>query len=537
MRASSAAQHGAQKAFWGQYQMRHLRMWGADYEELEAVSLNQATTKEQLIQLFIDKGVEKPKSGSGPGSMKAYVQAYCARQAKVEEHAEESASEAASSESTDSDSEDDEAEPVQVARAAQGSRARGPGTAVARAAAGPAADRRCQHCGQAQSTNHASPKCANGHCGLVMALPIDHDVNARILAAQLPSHGRTGHEGECASAAASKAAEPDHQLYTSAAARAHCTITAAEMIRRVRRDSYRGLAFAPAAESVLKGIRAGRFQNMRDWLPVSVESQLSAAALDLHATKVSGIGGAALLLVADEESQHKLQEQAAAKLKRRQVKSFEDFMEAAVCTVIPALWDQPAAMADFVTLTASLIRINQQLGWAAAAAYLQRTLVNGLVEQLPYGKFNQSLFLSVEQEFYHGTRTHSRDAVASRGGGQSFPRRSGDSSSEVNGTSSGGPRLDVASKQDEGCCRMWNFRVDGCLRTRCPLKHQCIWLQCTSRRDGHQGRACLHNPEEKRTVKSLKGPASTALNIKRAGSSARASKELATKPAAEDQDE
>jgi len=44
MRASqvrSSAPAGDSQAFWRQYQMRHLRMWGADYEEIEAIALAQ----------------------------------------------------------------------------------------------------------------------------------------------------------------------------------------------------------------------------------------------------------------------------------------------------------------------------------------------------------------------------------------------------------------------------------------------------------------------------------------------------------------
>jgi hypothetical protein len=379
--------------------------------------------------------------------------------------------------------------------------------------------------------------CTNVECGLVRALPIEHDVNARILAASLDKKfGQAGIRAMASSteqpdqpgqsACADKSPELTHSFYCGAASRSACTISSAEALRRVRQDTFRGHAFAPIDESVLKGLRAGRFKGLRDVLQVTVES-LHSAALDAHATKVSGIGGASLLLVADEESQRKLHEQAVAKLKRRQVKSLEEYMEAAFTTVMPALWDQPAALLDFITLTVTLIRISQRTDWTAAAAYLQRALVDGMAEQKPYGVFNPSIFYSVEQEFY-------RSGAGLRATSGAHENRSSQRSASPSrdGPAAGIKRLEHAGKQDDSCCRSWNFSVAGC-RPRpgqqCARKHTCIWLECSSREDGHAGRTCAHNPEGRGGAKA---PQTHTAGAPRPKQEARAKKESSERAAA-----
>jgi len=237
---------------------------------------------------------------------------------------------------------------------------------------------KCQHCRKENSEDFCK------HCHLRSDLSYDHAQNVDI-------RNEMRQISAAAAASSSKLGKRDTELERLANSGMNfprfndrTPISSFDAFKSGK-TAYQATSFVPASESLLKLIRSGKLVDIGFALPISIGDAAAEAA--------------------DKESTGTLKTQADGSVKMNlttiapPINSLNQFTRALIRTILPALAEQPRAMFDWITLTSTLIALDEGgTQWAKAKAYLERVLIHKVNTREEFGSLDQGVLLGVQSE-------------------------------------------------------------------------------------------------------------------------------------------
>ena len=353
--------------------------------------------------------------------------------------------------SAESESEGEEEVPDSPTRAPKKQKTR---TAAPAAASAPAtATGKCQHCRQPNTEDFCVV------CHLRADLPYDHAQNVDILNQIRQSSASTA-------AASSKLGKRDTELERQANqglgfARFldHSAVSSFEAFK-AGKAAHQATAFVPASEALLKLIRSGKLIDVGYALPIEV-SAAAAATDDKDATGVLGA-------MADGSLKVKMSTTAPP------ITSMHQFMRALVRTILPALAEQPRAMFDWITLTSTLLALDEDgAHWPRAKAYLERVLIHKVHTREEFGSADLAILSAVQSD-------PSINRVAKPKGDQRDHSGGGRQADRTPLTPKGNrrPKPDERTHDPERPCLQFNSPTGCSFQGACKYKHVCNRVGC-----------------------------------------------------------
>jgi hypothetical protein len=330
---------------------------------------------------------------------------------------------------------------------------------------------RCQHC---LKPNHEE-FCV--HCFHRTDLAFDHPQNVHIRAQQRLATG-TDTVNSTPSSSGGKLSKRDGEFERLACAgedfpRFRDTSSVSSFAAlKISKEAHMATSFAPASSSLLKLIRSGKLIDVGWALPISVG--------DAAAESADGPTAGTLKIGAD--GQVKAHHPSSAP----PIKSMHQFMQALVCTILPALAEQPPALFDWIALTRTLLALdNEGRNWNRAKRYLERVLVHRVYARQEFGTLDRSILLAVQDESLADT-SHRRE----RSGTPATPAAAGASSAR-----GGGQPAHKASTREKAAgtrrtCMQYNSDR-GCAYPSCRYAHVCSRPNCGG---GHPATHCDLDP-------------------------------------------
>lgn len=370
------------------------------------------------------------------------------------------------SSSSDSEPEDDVMESAELISKSAPSHIRSP---AAKSPSSSNEDRRCTHCvvlcppGTPISVGLRF-SCSN--CGLLSGEPMDSRLNL-ILAAKsgahmiAPASGQDSHAKKTTAASLTSldteierliAEGPSFPLYEDR------SLKSVEDVLALGRKAAKGVRMAPPSERFLRLIQSGKLPAglLGIGIPQSYEDIARISAAKAAGGRKVSLSEGSLVLAAEEAQ-------------ARTVKSLGELTFAFVSTILPALFAQPAALADWAALLRTVHVLDKDHGWNVAYSYLVTQMSDKGSMRQPFGPYDET----------------ARPPVGAAAG-RSLAAPSAYPSPKMSDRPAKHPIKD-------GVCYDYNFKT--CYRgAECGHKHVCCWPECS---ESHIGKDCSHNPRKK----------------------------------------
>lgn len=392
--------------------------------------------------------------------------------------------------------------------------------AVARPSAGEAVGFGCAHCELELPPGAGSQHTCAG-CGMRIDLSADHFLNK----ARFEAHTKALFSA-AASAPAAAGTQPTQTSHTSKAgvleeackkqreeagwpdraefADGVAAIPYTEALARVRR-AFLGSNYADPPAELLELVRCGKLRDVGLALPRTHD--------EMAVLKEKGNSLALLKSVIGGDSATP----GDATLKGMcALRNLGDFTSALLSTVIPALVDKPAAVADWCTLARSVTMIERAKGWEVASKFLTNSLRDR--EAGSIGVFKPATLTDAEGSVRPAPRAGGAAPAASQaprpaGAGRAksvaprAPPQAARSSSASSAAAAsvvsappsrredqrGAPQLPLLDSSPEvmrkDVCMSYSTRGDGTCSfgSTCRKLHSCCWIGCG---ETHSGRVC-----------------------------------------------
>jgi hypothetical protein len=234
---------------------------------------------------------------------------------------------------------------------------------------------------------------------------------------------------------------------------------------RLVRGSFLATDYTAPSAALVRLIQSGKMTEVGAALPQPVS--------ETHRDR-DQLGSDATLLLRDGRIT------TANSLKIPPLGSLRDFFSALTSSILPSLFGQQAALADWLSLSRTIIAVESHHGWPAARKYLSDTLADCVNRRVPFAEYNpRTMDAVVRFANSHLIQASSRQAAI-----QPQPQQRAHSNF---GQSNGSP-----PDARDNCCRDWNF--ERCNRSNCNLTHECMWLACTATDKRHPGSKCVNRP-------------------------------------------
>ena len=335
--------------------------------------------------------------------------------------------------------------------------------------------RACRHC--LFEAPHATPafKCTNSACLMRSDLDWDAPQNVYFRGGGSVASGQSDTDTPAARAPKDALSRRDKEFERLADEGAPfprfeetAAISSADALEGVR-ESMWATNYADPTVSLLKLIRSGKAVKMGFLLPrLASQTQTRADFADTGILFVNGRSEATGSVVAPT------------------LQSWDDFTHALLSVVIPALFDRPRALLDWVTLARTVQELNREHGWPTANRYLDAVLADKVTRRAPFGAYDSRIYDAVTKPHGGGAARSAFAGTPQRGAGA--PSFGGAAA-----YSSPAPRPPAAAPDAHAhACRDWNF--GRCNRPACAMAHECMWIACRAADRAHPGNACAHRP-------------------------------------------
>jgi len=348
--------------------------------------------------------------------------------------------------------------------------------------------RACNFCCHKRPRETESFRCED--CGLRSDLALDHPTNVMFRGrdnnkSQEGSGGSSGTFKHTETAAAKeKLSRRDKELERVADEgkpfprfSETATITHEAALDAVR-DCLDGVSFSDPLLSLVKLVRSFKLTRVGFALPrLATLQQTSADFAD---------GG---LLIIDGQAK------STGDVTAPVLRDFGEFIQALHATILPALFDRPRALLDWLTLSRSVQKVNDEDGWPAALAFLDTVLQDRVTRRAPLN--DPALADRVHKAVGHLSHRTARGGYGSQAAPPMHMRGAGTApGAETAAHASAGRARPQFSDSHEDACREWNLRGSCKRGNSCNFKHTCMWLACKATGSDrlHRGSECAHKP-------------------------------------------
>ena len=278
--------------------------------------------------------------------------------------------------------------------------------AASRALASSVQQRACDHCLTAQMTTSDRFACTT--CGLRADLPADHATNTHlreVFKARLSFASNSDAGSHSSSSGQSTARTPllakrDKEFERLAAEgpqlprfQLTAPIAPADALK-IGRQAFAATEFEVPSPSLIKYVQSGRMRKLGYAIPRML-GDANAMTDNADATFVLKDGR---MSATDNSTAPPL-------------RSMREFNSAFFRTIGPALTGQPAALADWFALAATLVALDERHDWPTAAAYLDQVLADRVHSERSYADYDPRMVDSA-------ARSHAARSGAGAGGRQ-----------------------------------------------------------------------------------------------------------------------
>jgi len=327
--------------------------------------------------------------------------------------------------------------------------------------------RACTHC--LAEAPHATPAFRCADCGMRSDLPFDAPINAHFRGSSSGVSGQS--DSGTAAARAPKAAlsRRDKELERLAEEGAPyprfddtAAVSSAEALEGVR-ESLWATNYSDPSPSLIKLVRSGKLTKVGFALPTSA-SQVQ--------TRVD-FADAGILFVNGRS-------EATGNVVAPTVNNWDEFTHALLSVILPALFDRPRALLDWIALARTAREINREHDWPTARRYIDAVLADKVIRRAPFGTYDSRVY----------------DAVTKPGSGAGARASSaGNTHRGAAAAASSAPAERSVPDAHSHACRDWNF--GRCNRPSCAMAHECMWIACKATDRAHPGNTCAHKPPPK----------------------------------------
>lgn len=317
-------------------------------------------------------------------------------------------------------------------------------------------------------------------CGQIPHLGFAHEQNVywrqhaarmAVVPGTASSSGQSSHThaSSAASALHGTGAKRDREFERLATERAQlqhfastAPITVAAALR-ISRQSYGAGEYTQTPAALLKLVQSGSLMKAGHALPRT----LAAANTQTDHADTVIVMQNGRMTAADSVSAPPLQ-------------SLRDFCLALTSTILPALTEQPTAVADWLALARTIIELDARHGWAAANAYLEMLLSDRVHRDAPFADYDRNFVDSATRP------RNTTSAGPPSGAGQH-------AHATYSTTSAAGGAAGTASWV-KGACR--DFNTSECQRgaQHCRFQHECPWPACSGADRKHPAFQCPAKP-------------------------------------------
>ena len=350
------------------------------------------------------------------------------------------------------------------AAAAATQRATAAATAVDRR---PMPTRACTHC--LAEAPHATPAFRCADCGMRSDLPFDAPVNVHLRGPASSASGQSISDTATARAPKEALSRRDKELERLAEEGAAyprfddaAAVSSAEALEGVR-ESLWATNYSDPSPSLIKLVRSGKLTKIGFALP-TLASQAQTRA-DFAESGILFVNG---------------RSETTGSVVAPLVQNWDEFTHALFSVILPALFDRPRALLDWIALARTVREISREHGWPVASRYIDAVLADKVVRRAPFGTYDNRVYDAV---------TKPGSVAGARASSAGTPHRG------AAAAASSGPAERFVPDAHPHACRDWNF--GRCNRPSCAMTHECMWIACKATDRAHPGNACAHKPPPK----------------------------------------